>query len=274
MSFLNKVKDFFYEEEDVNEEKSYITKTIENKFKENNKNEDINKYEEINFKHKSKKTNQDIPERELFNVERTFNFPMDFDEDNIFDKEEPKKEEPKKENIVNPTTRMKKKQVNNTTYRFEPKKEEPKKFKPTPVISPVYGILDIDYKVDDVENISRTKEFSFEKRVVDYDSVRNKAYKELDDEIEKTITKNRDIFYNLDEEENNDQEIGNDNKESDDVIITYDKKEEVIAEQPKKKTTRTKKVTEEIEKDDLDTEDEDLFNLIDNMYKSEEDDEE
>ena len=62
--------------------------------------------------------------------------------------------------------------------------EEPKKFKPTPVISPVYGILDVDYKVDDVENISRTKEFSFEKRVVDYDSVRNKAYKELDDEIE------------------------------------------------------------------------------------------
>ena len=79
MSFLNKVKDFFYEEEDVNEEKSYVTKTIENKFKENNKNEDINKYEEINFKHKSKKTNQDIPERELFNVERTFNFPITVD---------------------------------------------------------------------------------------------------------------------------------------------------------------------------------------------------
>ena len=57
---------------------------------------------------------------------------------------------------------------------------EPKKFRPSPVVSPVYGILDKNYTVDDVvdSNLSKTKEFSLEKKVVDFDTVRNKAYKE------------------------------------------------------------------------------------------------
>lgn len=67
------------------------------------------------------------------------------------------------------------------------KVEEKKKFKPSPIISPVYGIMDKDYVKEDVmpkkkeENSSRGRDMSIE-------SVRRKAFGSLEDEIEETIT--------------------------------------------------------------------------------------
>ena len=58
---------------------------------------------------------------------------------------------------------------NYTEYRSEPVTppvEEPKKFHPSPVVSPIYGVLDKNYTVDDVvdRSLSKTKEFSLEKK--------------------------------------------------------------------------------------------------------------
>ena len=253
MSFMNKVKNFFYE--DVEDDEEVIVKEKREKPKKENKidfksflkkdeKDDVEEYEieetrEINVK---QKTNNDLSERELFKSERTFNFPMDMG-DEIFDEEdEPTiiRDEPKKiERKTEPVRPIQRTNYNTSSiYRNisteEPKKEEPKHFRPSPIISPVYGILDKNYTVDDVveRDLNKTKEFSIEKKSVDFDTVRNRAYKELDDEIEKTLT--GDIFYNLDSEEESIPEEGNSDDFEDDsndsVIITYDEEEKKIEE--------------------------------------------
>ena len=335
MSFMNKVKNFFYE--DVEDDEEVVVKEKKEKPKRENKidfksflkrdeKDDVEEYEieetrEINVK---QKTNNDLSERELFKSERTFNFPMDMG-DEIFDEEdEPTiiKDEPKiKERKTEPVRPIQRTNPNTSSiYRNisteEPKKEEPKHFRPSPIISPVYGILDKNYTVDDVveKDLNKTKEFSIEKKSVDFDTVRNRAYKELDDEIEKTLT--GDIFYNLDSEEgsipeeDNSDDFEDDNNDS--VIITYDDEEKEALDEiqvpveeeptiepeieskidpipeefeepseneeddlvpdvtiePKKETKKTRKKKEEPKE-----EKEDLFNLIDNMYNEEDEEE-
>ena len=310
MSFINKVKNFFYEDVDEEEEpKVQENKKKFNPFKKESEPEiKETKEEVVDVKQQA---NNDLSERELFRSERTFNFPMDLGED-IFDKEDT--ENSKTEEITYP----KKEPVKEQTYtrsiyhnisKEEPKKEEKKHFKPSPVVSPVYGILDKNYTVDDVVEADKTKEFSFDKKIVDFDSVRNRAYKELDEELEKTM--NNDIFYNLDEEEVKEDEL---QSEEPSVIITYDEIEEnapieaeevefkIPEEEPHpvevepivdnsieededispdvkievpKRTRKNKAVNlvEETEKKDKKEKD-DLFNLIDNMYNEDEEEEE
>lgn len=302
MSFMNKVKNFFYEDVEEDDDDTVIREEKKkfNPFKKEPKVEEKieTREEPINVKQEA---NNDLSERELFKAERTFNFPMDLG-DEIFDdedKEEKKEEITRREPVREQTyTRS----IYHNISREEPKKpEEKKKFKPSPVVSPVYGILDKNYTVDDVVDVDKTKEFSLDKKIVDFDSVRNRAYKDLDEELEKTM--NNDIFYNLDnEEEKEEPEV-----EEPSVIITYDEIEEEVTPEAKEvefkeaevktiekeeptpeeddnlapdvkievpKRTRRSKVTdlkEETEKKDKE-EKEDLFNLIDNMYN--EDDEE
>ena len=301
MSFMNKVKNFFYEdvEEEVEETKQESKKKF-NPFKKEEKVETEDKNEVV--REVKQEANNDLSERELFRAERTFNFPMDLG-DEIFDKEEveEKKEEvtPRKEVVKEAYTRS----IYHNISREEPKKEEKKKFRPSPVISPVYGILDKNYTVDDVVDADKTKEFSFDKKIVDFDTVRNRAYRDLDDELEKTM--NNDIFYNLDKEDA-EEEV---QIEEPSVIITYDEieepeveakevefkevevKEEIpeeetpviepsIPEEPEEddiapdvKIETPKKRSKKVKEEPKEEKKEDLFNLIDNMYNEDEEEE-
>ena len=351
MSLLNKVKNFFYEEVEVDEEEEARKEEEKRRAKEQKREEkrqaSLEKIEKMKqeraLKEEKKRVeqelqlqrtvevekpkpiqNEELTERELFKSERTFNFPMDLGDD-IFD-EEPKKEEvpvkprveERKTTYVSPTTVRRYENISRQTV--EEAKDEPHKFRPSPVVSPVYGILDKNYSVDDVKekSLDKTKEFSIEKKIVDFDSVRNRAYKELDEEIEKTLTDSKDIFYNLDSEESpveddisDYEEAPHDAEENTDVVITYeDIPDEPVFEEAKevdipelpveeptpeedddfemptpdieipnkttkttKRTRRSKKVEVEEEPEEKEDSKEDLFNLIDNMYNddSEED---
>lgn len=338
MSFMNKVKNFFYE--DVEEDE--IEEVVKEKPKKGNKidfksflkREDKIEDEEPEREEVVQKTNNDLSERELFRSERTFNFPMDLG-DEIFDEEkEPtivkeetsrniyeRKEPPR----ITPTP-TRPSQNTSSIYRNisteEPKKQETKHFRPSPVISPVYGILDKNYTVEDVveRDLNKTKEFSIEKKTVDFDTVRNRAYKDLDEEIEKTLT--GDIFYNLDEEDTKPVEEEKDGSEdsNDSVIITYNDEdgeavtpidipdeeeknipiEDLVNEEPEVSEPEVEEPTVEPEDEDDDLmpdvkievkeevkpkrkskkkeepeeEKEDLFNLIDNMYNEDDEEEE
>ena len=316
MSFMNKVKNFFYEDvEEEYEEPRIEEKKKFNPFKKEPKEEIPVEIEQEVKKDVKQEANNDLSERELFRAERTFNFPMDLD-DEIFDKEEPVVEQPKKEVVYPKPEPVREQTYTRSIYhnisKEEPKKEVKKQFKPSPVISPVYGILDKNYTVDDVVEADKTKEFSFDKKIVDFDSVRSRAYKDLDDELEKTM--NTEVFYNLDKEEP-EEDL---RTEEPSVIITYDEIEEepipvpaeevefkepeveipeepVIEETPvivpeededddlapdvkievPKRTRRSKtaNLVEETEKKDKE-EKEDLFNLIDNMYNEDEEEDE
>ena len=291
MSFMNKVKNFFYEdiEEEVEEQEP---KKKFNPFKKESKvEEQIVKEEPIDVKQEA---NNDLSERELFKAERTFNFPMDLG-DEIFDNEEetkvdiPTRREPVREETY---TRS----IYHNISREEPKKDEPKKkFRPSPVISPVYGILDKNYTVDDVVDVDKTKEFSLDKRMIEYDAVRSRAYIDKNEEIEKSI--NNDIFYNLDEEDAPNDEL---QAEEPSVIITYDEiaeapieeakevefketevKEEIPVEEPEEdediapdvKIETPKKKGKKVKEEKKEESKEDLFNLIDNMYNEDEEEE-
>ena len=308
MGFMNKVKNFFYEdvEEEVDDYKPEEPKKKFNPFKKEPKVEEIEKPEEV-VKDVKQEANNDLSERELFRAERTFNFPMDLG-DEIFDEEEKVKETTEVMPTINEPVKEETytRSIYRNISREEPKKEEKKKFRPSPVISPVYGILDKNYTVDDVVEADKTKEFSFDKKIVDFDSVRNRAYKDLDEELEKTM--NNDIFFNLDEEQKEEENTAEEeiNNEEPSVIITYDEVEEetpIEAEEVEFKEAEVKEIVpeeseedteEEKEEDDLapdvkietpkrsrrnridkeEKEKEDLFNLIDNMYNEDEEDQE
>lgn len=282
MSFLNKVKNFFYE--DIEEDEEDIR--LEEKRKEERRKQFLEKERKLDIQN----TNNDLSERELFKSEKTFNFPMDIG-DNIFDDEKDESKEESRSSIkeekniyARPLNRTNSRVTERmTSYKSTvEKKEEPKKFRPSPVVSPIYGVLDKNYSVDDVvdNSLSKTKEFSYEKKIVDFDSVRNKAYKELDEEIERTMNGSKNIFYNLDEEEVKEEATNtiddyidepydkNENKE-DDVIITYNDDTEEDFSKPDVTINSTFE-----EKEEKKEEKEDLFNLIDNMYSDDDDDEE
>lgn len=63
-------------------------------------------------------------------------------------------------------------------------KEEKKAFTPSPIISPVYGVLNENYKKEDI--VSKRDKTPF-KEVLDLDSVRKKAYGTLEDDIEASL---------------------------------------------------------------------------------------
>ena len=71
-------------------------------------------------------------------------------------------------------------------------KEEKKMFKPTPIISPVYGILDKNYHKEDIVNRAEVKDTPSKENPIDV--VRDKAYGSLEDELENTLFGNSILF--------------------------------------------------------------------------------
>ena len=96
-------------------------------------------------------------------------------------KEEVRRELPKKEVVRREEVKK---------VELYPKKEvvDKPKFKPTPVISPVYGILDKNYRKEEVREKSEdTFEMKRPSKSVDFETVRKKAFGNLADEIKENL---------------------------------------------------------------------------------------
>lgn len=143
-------------------------------------------------------------------------------------------------------------------------KEEPKKFRPSPVISPVYGVLGENYKKEDI--LPRASSEGTLPKIMDVDNVRKKAFGILEqnmDTNEALQDFKGDSEIPLEKiDENLDEDImGKTIKiDVDDVKNELDKKEEIDSSDTK---AGVKKDDEALEKD--------LFNLIDSMYETRED---
>lgn len=143
-------------------------------------------------------------------------------------------------------------------------KEEPKKFRPSPVISPVYGVLGENYKKEDI--LPRASSEGILPKIMDVDNVRKKAFGILEqnmDTNEALQDFKGDSEIPLEKiDENLDEDImGKTIKiDVDDVKNELDKKEEIDSSDTK---ASVKKDDEALEKD--------LFNLIDSMYETRED---
>lgn len=192
MRFLDKIKDLFSDEEEVIE-----TKEIEVEEKEEhklptfmrNKIEEEEKREEIR-KTRTSVSDEMISDREIVKTRtnnNNFAFPIEMDEPDTF-------EVPK---YSNQNILAKKKEEEKKLANLYAKKEEPKprRFKPTPVISPIYGILDKNYTKDEVK---LQDESSYEiprgSKKIDFETVRNKAYGSLTDDIRNNLCENCELY--------------------------------------------------------------------------------
>lgn len=289
MSFMSKIKDFFYDEEEIEEvDEPKKQKKIKNEPKKKVNIYDIEREKEKANLREQKK--QDISEKELFKAERTFNFPVDVTDEDDF-------EPVRRESSIPNENRFKREsesapiKTRRSSYSYSPyksinsSKKEEKHFKPTPIISPIYGVLNENYKKEDITDVSKTKEFSFDRKELDFDTIRKKAYADLDNELEKTLNgKQKDIFYNLDKQISGQEEVKQQENlkeeyvekpyKKDEVVITYeDEEKQEELEVPKiTRTTKNKAVAKEIQKEEDDSKD--LFKIIDDMYKESDEEEE
>lgn len=283
MGFLDKVKNLFTEEEEVYEEpiKKEVIKVeipAPEVTKEEVKEKEVVKPEPVMVEPKPEEPKKPAPvffdDKDFENIERRVSKP----------KPEPKKkkeEEPKR-----------------VAYQMSKQRlhEEKKNFKPSPIISPVYGVLDKNYRKDDIvpKREFRTDHVGGELTI---DDVRNKAYGTLEDDIDATLFGapkeekkapvnglEDDIFKDLELDMGKEDVTMDTHMEvEDDAEFQLDepKKEEniveeamTIEEEPEKKT-RKKRAKEEVEEDKKEDnlDDSDLFNLIDSFYEKRDEEE-
>ena len=162
------------------------------------------------------------------------------------------------------------------------KKPEVKKtFKPSPVISPVYGVLDKNYKKEDIvakrPSTSREDYFNYKgsDEAIAFEDIRKKAFGTLEDELENTLTKvevnkYEDIAQTVTPKEKKalEDEAVKNSKEEDIEDMFFNSNmtlEEAISKYESKNKEDLEKVNN---KDDLI--ESDLFNLIDSMYEKKE----
>ena len=146
----------------------------------------------------------------------SFKFPMDLSDNDFIETRsrqsihggertrvplKPKVEVQPKKEVISVASRKEAKVSELYKEKKEEKKEE-RRFKATPIISPIYGVLDQNYTSGDIEkNKGDNLEHHRHSKNVDFDSVRKKAYADLDEELERTFNDvKKGIFYNLDEE--------------------------------------------------------------------------
>jgi hypothetical protein len=137
---------------------------------------------------------------------------------------------------------------------------EVKHFTPSPVISPVYGILDKNYKKDDI--LPKASSDGTLPKVMDVDRVRQKAFGTLEQDIEKVITNKPDTLL---EEASDDEEIIGD----DELVKTAEIKITNFEDQVDEDTTKIvdDEVKEDISLDNV--EDVSTDNKIDDMIDEE-----
>jgi len=189
-----------------------------------------------------------------FESEQRISKPVFFDDNDFRDlnlSSEPKVEE-----------RPEEKEIYGSKIQVENEKIEKKNFKPTPIISPVYGILNKNYHKEDI--VSRN-EIRSEKEPTEsaIDAIRNKAYGTLEDELENTLFGSNSILFKKDIEEKEEVEV----KEVDDDILT-DLTDDISKELDELLIRKEKYIDDIEETDNTNINDDDLLGFIDStLYK-------
>lgn len=313
MGFFNKVKNMFFEEEIVE---------VEEKPKKEKKDAPVAKKIELPKQEKVEKPEFDIEPIEDREEPKETKFPIAFDEDD-FKEEEPTPVEDYDSQIHQTrserhhTSSYEEKVIEEVKEEpsFEPKydleygseledaqethgpyegKSPKKTFTPTPIISPIYGILDKNYKKDDVVTKKEIRLSSAPKKI-DLDTVREKAYGDLttdisqsmeDVEEDNSLNEEEDLLYDLNDENASpaikEVTVGDAEEYFNDLGLEYniDYKDTSVEKQksPKEKKRRSapekdeeevkEEVVEEANEDD-DLVDSNLFDLIESTLYDE-----
>ncbi len=125
---------------------------------------------------------EEPPKKEQSKISNIIFDDEDFLLSDIKPKEEPKREE-KTSKVRDSYKEREIREKEPPTYEYKRKEEtKPRGFTPSPIISPIYGILDKNYRKEEVKE---KKEIRLTSRVdrLDLDSVRNKAFGDLENDL-------------------------------------------------------------------------------------------
>ena len=305
MGLLDKLKNLFTDEEEIIEEEEIDVEDAEEEEVEENKlptfmREKIEREEkQINIlEEKAREEEKELSDRNLASNNNSFKFPIafedkDFEIGSYSDQNVIKKEK---------TIEVKKTVSELYTKKSDNKKDTKPVFKATPIISPVYGILDKNYKKEEVK---AKKESDYEikrpSKKIDFETVRMKAFGTLSDEItdnlvldsfnsikeasEVEVCPDEDLLSDMISEDKKGETIAtaeenyfdfgveyeaNKDRENEknEVKIVNHNDEEVTSEKIEVKESNNKK--ENDNNNDVELTD-DLFNLIDSMYEERDD---
>ena len=292
MGLLNKIKGILFEEveedEVVNTPKSEEKKPIAEKIEPQKKVEEV-ETPKVNVV-KPKAEVEQLNERELFKSDNTSPF-FDFDEEEFSNMSRVQKPKPSTNVLEYERKKKMEKRYDMGSFTKVERTEvvEKKKFKPSPIISPVYGILNEDYRPEDIKNKSEV----ITNNTLDFNSVRKKAFGEEVKEEPKTTYYEETVTVKLKE---NDEEKKQKVKTIDELLedtsdVTIDVEEPKVEEKPDAinedpEVNDYEKIDEDLEEltpkkdvekteyekvEDDDTLENDLFDLIDSMYDNRED---
>ena len=315
MKLLEKLKNTFFEEEYVEveendkEEEKDVAKKIEKKEEpkvEAKKTEDVYKFDD-NLEDTKElydepedeevEDNQVYSDREILKKEQSLEY---FDDDDFVDeyyveKEKVVEKEPKK--VYGGSANSVYDSIINSEATNRPYSESAGRFHPTPIISPIYGVLDKNYRKEEVIDKKDRPSSYVSRRDVDLDSVRKKAYGDvsiLDSKVEEEPVEenNEPLLYDMIDNEENEKPavdkvtIADAEEYFEDLGLEYnvDYKDTSYEDATKNKTrsTRTEKHQEEgiedisniitdsdvLEEDEVDDNtNENLFDLVDSIYE-------
>lgn len=259
MGLLDKVKNLFTEEVEV-EVKEPEKKEKKHKEKKNTEPEEIQKEVikvEIPSPAEISEEPKEIEPEEPAKEEYKFPF-FDDDDFDMIDLDKTKTEEKTKE------------------YRevYNPPKEEKKVFKPSPIISPVYGFLDKNYQKEEL--IQKNNDYNPRKASVD--EIRDRAYGSLESDIETTLFGSNRVLFDEKKEVDETEKI-KEEKAIDEIKDDFNSK--TIEEKPRHQSMKDDEdLTDLLEAEMAKPEkkekkkprkisDKELFNLIDSMYEGE-----
>jgi len=224
MKIINKIKNFFYDDEDGDEGATKVATAIPKK------------PEPTPPVAMRENVDDIVSERELFKSESTFKFPIIFEDDDLETKETPSS--PPRNVIEIEKAKLK---------AAKPKPPEAKKFAPTPIISPVYGVLGQNYTAGEKPNLDDNLLNLYQQSApVDIDVVIGKAYGRTQQEPPTTTDSELDLFKDIVEPP---------------VTATTPP----VTETEQEETTRLQSI------DDLlaSTDEQDFYKLVDQMYEDE-----
>ena len=321
MGVFDKLKNIFFEEEYIEVEEPIRPQKKEKPVKEKPikekptiaKKVELNEMPKINEEKsaREREIEEEVIERvekkgtvETEKKENSFKFPMSFEEEDfkVDSYTRPRREEmPKKtysESYSSPVSKptgysgyaSKKddyKEYTSSGYEAGDYRKEQKVFRPTPIISPIYGILDKNYKKDEIVTKKEVRLTSASSKKMDLDSVREKAYGDLasditasmmENEVEKESKKQKKIEEKVKDETEVEDSLYDLTDNDHPVVsnVTVGDAEEYFNDLgleynvDYKDNKKEKATGRRSDKNKLESSDDSLFDLIDSMYKNEE----
>lgn len=281
MSVFKKIKDVLF---DIEEEEEIVPVKKEKPVVDTNPIKEIKITRELED---SSSEIVDVPKKTS-----NFNFPLDFDDEiptrdnsvkkdnfksypdnsrrSFYDDDDYDIPRRNKSDYIVKEPERKKEEVRDYSKYLQPKKEEKKIFTPSPVISPVYGVLNQNYTKDDV--IVKT---DIGVKTPSLDEVRNKAYNKVKPTPKNEVDEFEEPLKTLDEILINSNNIIEEPLEND-ILPEVEEEKEVVKEEVFQEIEQdvNLEVKENIDSSDDDKLENDLFNLIDSMYEDKEEEEE